>query len=129
MALRTPSHPCSRSALPVIARADHVTADLVNSFNHGVGLRISRGDEFHSDAIVILEHGEYFPFEFVASIQDYLCRPGIMCKPDVFQGIGNLVGASIGDLNDLEPSSCGIDHGHGMKGDFVFLVPELVGTD
>ena len=47
----------------------------------------------------------------------------------MFQGIGNLVGASIGDLDDLEPSGCGIDHGHGMKGDFIFLVPELVGTD
>ena len=58
--------------------ADHVTADLVNSFNRGVGLRISCGDEFHGDAIVILEHGEYFPFEFVASIQDYLCRPWVV---------------------------------------------------
>ena len=102
---------------------------LMSLLNHGVSLRVASGDELTDASVLVVKHGLHFFREFFSSVHDHLGRPWVASEPNKFQLVGHFVCTLVSDLDDFEPSRCGIDHGEAMERDSVLAFPYLVGTN
>ena len=100
----------------------------MNSFQHGVCLGITSGDNLSIETVLVSEHVANFFRELLSPIHDYFCRPWVASEPRHLKDVGYIISTLLVDFFNLEPSGCGINHGETVKYCFVLFFPELVRT-
>jgi len=88
---------------------------LVTSFNHGVRLWITTGNNLPFNTMFIFESFADFSSEFFSFVHSFFCRPWISGEPTEFQPVGYYVGGLFTDLCYFKESCCRIYHSHAMK--------------
>ena len=94
-----------------------------------------RGDDLTFKTKVVLEGSSDFACKFLALVHANLSQPWMACEPSTLKNVGYVISTLVWDFGDLEPSGCGINHGHAVEfymsvlGRIRVLLVERMGTD